>query len=65
MRKVQNTYVLVAKSENGIYDELVEHQIFTRKDVDSLGFSVSPKSGETVIAMTLEEWVKENRKLKI
>jgi len=54
MLKVQNTYVLVSKEENGY--ELVEHQIFTRKDVDSLGFSVNPNSDETVIAVTIEDW---------
>jgi len=64
MLKVQNTYVLVAKSEYGTYDELVEYQIFTRNDVERLGFSVDPKSEENVIAMTLENWGKENRKVK-
>ena len=54
MLKVQNTNVLVSKEENGY--ELVEHQIFTRKDVYSLGFSVNPNSDETVIAVTIEDW---------
>jgi hypothetical protein len=50
--------VLVAKDESDKY-ELVETHIFTRKDIDELGFSVKPSNDETVIAITVEQWEKE------
>ncbi len=53
-RKDKNTYVLVANDE--YCNELVETHIFTRKDIDSLGFSVNPDSDETVIAITVKDW---------
>jgi len=59
MLKIKNTYVLVAKNEDGSDYELVEHQTLSRQEVDRLGFSVDPKSDESVIAITLEEWEKE------
>ena len=36
----KTTYVLVAKESNKPY-ELVEKHIFTRKDIDNLGFSIN------------------------
>lgn len=53
-KDIKNTYVLV--SNDGKLNELVEPQIFTRKDVDSLGFSVNPNSDDGVIVITLKEW---------
>lgn len=53
-KNIQNTYVLVANDENR--NELVEPHIFTRKDVDSLGFSVNPTCDDGVIAITVKEW---------
>ncbi len=63
MNKAKNTYVLVAEDGDGY--ELVETHIFTRNDIDKLGFTVNPTEDDTVFAITVEKLGKEiiNKKL--
>jgi len=61
MLKVHNAYVLVSKEEKSF--ELVEDHIFTRRDIDNIGFPIGLNSNETVFAITIDEWSKQNKQM--